>query len=151
VGWSPRLALQFDIASGTADPRSGTLGTFNPLFPNGYYFALAGYTGFPNIIHVKPSLTVHPTDAIKLVLAVAPQWRQTTADAVYTQPNIAVPGTAGQPDSYTGTYFQARLDWQLTRQVSFALEAVHFSIGDVIRRAGGRDSDYVGVQLAFGW
>ncbi len=151
TAWSPRLGLQFDIASGTADPRGGTLGTFNPLFPNGYYFALAGYTGFPNIIHVKPSLTVHPTSATKLVLAVAPQWRQTTADAVYTQPNIAVPGTAGQPDSYTGTYFQLRFDWQLTRQVSFALEAVHFAIGDVIRRAGGRDADYVGVQLAFGW
>jgi len=23
-----------------------TLGTFNPLFPNGYYFTLAGYTGY---------------------------------------------------------------------------------------------------------
>ena len=151
VAWSPRLGLQFDIASGNGDPHGGTLGTFNPLFPNGYYFALAGYTGFPNIIHLKPSLTLHPTPASKLLLAVAPQWRQTTADAVYVQPNVAVPGTAGLPDSYTGTYFQLRFDWVLTRNVSFAVEAVHFAVGDTIRRAGGRDADYVGVQLAFGW
>jgi hypothetical protein len=151
VAWSPRLGLQFDIASGTNDPTGGTLGTFNPLFPNGYYFALAGYTGFPNIIHLKPSLTLHPTAASKLLLAVAPQWRQTVADAVYVQPNIPVPGTAGQPDSYTGTYFQLRLDWALNPHITFALEAVHFSVGDVIRRAGGRDADYVGVQFAFGW
>jgi hypothetical protein len=151
VAWSPRLGLQFDIASGNSNPNGGTLGTFNPLFPNGYYFALAGYTGFPNVVHLKPSLTLHPTAASKLMLAVAPQWRQTTADAVYTQPNVPVPGTVGQPDSYTGTYFQLRLDWQLTRQLSFAVEAVHFAVGDVIRRVGGRDADYVGVQLAFGW
>jgi len=151
VGWSPRVGLQFDIASGNGDPRGGTLGTFNPLFPNGYYFTLAGFTGFPNIIHLKPSLTVRPTPASKLMLAVAPQWRQTTADAVYTQPNNPVAGTAGQADSYTGTYFQLRLDWALTRNLSFAVEAVHFAVGDVIRRAGGRDGDYVGVQLAFGW
>jgi hypothetical protein len=151
IAWSPRLGLQFDIASGNSNPNGGTLGTFNPLFPNGYYFALAGYTGFPNIVHLKPSLTLSPTAATRLMLAVAPQWRQTAADAVYTQPNIPVPGTAGQPDSYTGTYFQLRFDWLLTRQLSFAVEAVHFSVGDVIRRAGGRDADYVGVQLAFGW
>jgi hypothetical protein len=151
VGWSPRLGLQFDIASGNNDPQGGTLGTFNPLFPNGYYFALAGYTGFPNIIHLKPSLTVHPTSSMTVMLAVAPQWRQTTADAVYTQPNIPVPGTAGQPGSYTGTYGQLRVDWTLTPHLKFALEAVHFAVSDVIRRAGGRDADYVGVQLAFGW
>jgi hypothetical protein len=85
------------------------------------------------------------------MLAVAPQWRQTAADAVYTQPNIPVPGTAGPPDSYTGTYFQLRLDWVLNPHITFAIEAVHFAVSDVIRNAGGRDADYVGVQLAFGW
>ena len=30
-----------DSASGDRHPGDGTLGTFNPLFPNGYYFTLA--------------------------------------------------------------------------------------------------------------
>jgi hypothetical protein len=151
VTWSPRLGLQFDIASGTNDPTGNTLGTFNPLFPNGYYFQLAGYTGFPNIIHLKPSLTFQLMKSMRLMLAVAPQWRQTTADAIYTQPNIPVPGTAGQPGSYTGTYGQLRLDWTLTPNLNFAVEATHFAVGDVIRRAGGRDADWVGVQLTLAW
>jgi Alginate export len=151
IGWTPRLGLQIDAASGDSNPRDNVLGTFNPLFPNGYYVTLAGYTGFVNFIHVKPSITIYPTKALKMMLAVAPQWRQTTADAVYTQPNIPVPGTAGQPGRYTGTYGQFRLDWAMTRSSSFAVEAVHFVVGDAIRRAGGHNSDYVGVQFAYGW
>jgi len=43
--WAPRLGLQIDAASGDHKAGDNTLGTFNPLFPNGYYFTLAGYTG----------------------------------------------------------------------------------------------------------
>ena len=85
------------------------------------------------------------------MLAAAAQWRETTADAVYTQPDIPVPGTAGRPGSYTGSYGQLRLDWAMTRATSFAVEAVHFQIGDAIRRAGGHSSNYIGVQYAVGW
>jgi hypothetical protein len=100
---------------------------------------------------VKPSLTLNPTSSVKLTLAIAAQWRETTADAVYVQGAIPVVGTAGMPGSYTGTYGQARLDWAVTPHSSFAVEAVRFDVSDVIRHAGGRDSDYLGVQLAEGW
>ena len=127
------------------------LRTFNPLFPNGAYFTLAGYTGYVNLIHFKQSLTLQPTNSVKILLAVAEQWRETTADAVYAVPNIPLPGTAGQPGRYTGTYGQGRVDWTITRQLSFALEAVYFNVSDVIERAGGHNSTYLGVQLAYGW
>jgi hypothetical protein len=150
IGWTPRLGFQFDAASGDSNPHDNVLGTFNPLFPNGYYFTLAGYTGYTNLIHVKPSIAVHPTQQLTLTLAVAAQWRETTADAVYVQGSIPVPGTAGQPGRYTGTYGQLDLNWAMTSRASFAIQAVRFDVSDVIRRAGGRNSDYLGVQLAYG-
>lgn len=149
--WKPRIGIQIDAASGDSNPNDHTLGTFNPLFPNGYYVTLAGFTGYTNFIHVKPSLTLHPTDSLKLMLAVAPQWRETTADAVYTQPDIPVPNTAGHGGAYTGTYGQVRLDWAISKSTSFAVEAVHFQVGQAIRQAGGHNGDYVGVQLGYGW
>ena len=151
VTWTPRLGLQADAASGDSHPGDGTLGTFNPLFPNGYYVTLAGYSGFVNFIHIKPSVTVKPTSKLKVLAAVGLQWRETTADAVYTQPNIPVAGTAGHGGAWTGAYGQIRADWAVTANVAAAVEAVHFEVGDAIHRAGGHDSDYLGVELRLGW
>jgi hypothetical protein len=151
INWKPRIGIQIDAASGDHNVAGHSFGTFNPLFPNGYYLALAGYTGFVNFIHVKPSLTLHPTSSLKVTLAAAAQWRQTTADAVYTQPDVPVPNTTGRPGSYTGSYGQLRLDWTIDRATSFAIEAVHFKIGDAIRNAGGHDANYVGVEIKRGW
>jgi len=97
VNWTPRLGIQLDAASGDGNLPGHAFGTFNPLFPNGYYLTLAGYTGYVNFIHVKPSLTLHPSSSLKITLAAAAQWRENTADAVYTQPDVAVPNTAGRP------------------------------------------------------
>ena len=144
----PRIGLQFDGASGNSNGHE--FGTFNPLFPNGYYLTLAGYTGYVNFIHLKPSVTIHPTDKLKVVFAAAAQWRQTTADAVYTQPNNPVAGTAGHPGRYTGAYIQIRADYAITTYASAAMELVHFAIGDALRRAGGHNSDYMGSELKWG-
>ena len=149
--WTPRLGIQLDAASGDKNPNDHQLNTFNPLFPNGYYVTLAGYTGYVNFIHLKPSVTVHPTHSLQLIADVGMQWRETTADAVYLQPNIPVADTAGQPGRYTGTYGQFRADYILTAHVSLALEVVHFTIAESVRDAGGRDSDYVGAEFKFGW
>jgi hypothetical protein len=151
VAWEPRIGLQFDAASGDTHPTSKTLGTFNPLFPNGYYFTLAGYTGYTNLIHVKTSIMVRPSDRLTVTGAVGCQWRETTADAIYVQPNVPVPGTAGHGGSWTGVYGQIRVDYIFSPNLTGAVEAVHFQVGDAIRHAGGHNSDYLGVELKFSW
>lgn len=147
----PRVGLQFDAASGDRHPGDGTTGTFNPLFPNGAYVTLAGYTGYVNFVHVKPSVTVTPKTGLTVTAAAAAQWRMTVADAVYAQPTVAVPGTAGKGSRWTGAYGQLRTDWAATAHLSLALEAVHFAVGNTIRAAGGRDGNYLGLEAKYGW
>ena len=115
--------------------RRRTVETFNPLFPNGYYFTLAGYTGYANLIHVKRSVTLKPTNSLTLLGALGFQWRETTADAVCQQANAVVPGTAGHGSRWTGMYVQVRADWTIAANLIGSVEAVHFQVGNSIRSA----------------
>jgi hypothetical protein len=149
--WSPRIGLQIDLASGDRRRADGTIGTFNPLFPNAYYFTLMSTPTYANLIHVRPSLELRPVQSLKLIGRLGLQWRETTADAVYVIPNRPVPGTAGQPGSWTGVYEQLRVEWQINRNWAAAVEGVQYEVGNVIRRAGGINANYVNVELKFGW
>jgi hypothetical protein len=151
VAGSPRVGLQVDGASGDRHPGDGRVETFNPLFPNGYYFTLAGYTGYSNLIHVKPSITFKVSPKVTLLTALGLQWRATAADAIYGQGMAVVPGTAGKGTRWTGMYAQIRADWLVSSNVALALEAVHFEVGDSIRALGAHNADYVGVEAKFGW
>ena len=107
VTWSPRIGLQFDVASGDRDASDGTLGTFNPLFPNGFYFSLGGHTGYANLIHLKPSITVQPTEDLTLMAGGGLLPRQTTDDAAYTLPE-AFPSLALRVTGQRGPEFMHR-------------------------------------------
>jgi len=148
---SPRLGVQLDAASGNSDPGGHRLETFNPLFPNGYYENLGGYTGFVNFIDVKPSVSIAPFSAVNLSYGLASQWRETTQDAVYLQPNIPLAGTAGRPGRFTGFDHQLIGGWVMNKHITLSLEADRFEVSDVIRRAGGHSSDYLGCEFKFGW
>jgi hypothetical protein len=149
--WSPRIGLQADLASGDGRARDGVLGTFNPLFPNGYYFTLAGFTGYANLIHVKPSVTVSPMSGLKVALAAGLQWRMTVADAIYTQPVVPVAGTAGHGGGWSGVYAQLRADYAFNPNLAGAIEAVRYQVGSAIRQAGGHDASYLGTEIKLSW
>ncbi|HUH54891.1 MAG TPA: alginate export family protein, partial [Rhodanobacter sp.] len=151
TAWTARWGLQFDAASGDRHSGDGQLNTFNPLFPNGSYFTLGGYTGYSNLIHVKPSLVLHLAPGWSLMLGWGLQWRQTAGDGVYLQSGAVVSGTAGLRDRWTGMYGQGRVDWTVSRNLSLAVEAVHFKVGKAVREAGGRDGNYLGVEARLAW
>jgi Alginate export len=147
----PRIGQHVGAASGDRHPGDGVLGTFNPLFPNGYYFTLAGFPGYTNLVHIKPSITLQLNSQFTVMAAIGAQWRYTTADAIHVQPNVAVPGTRGEGSRWSGAHAQFRADRVFTRQWTGSIEVDHYQVGDAIRNVGGRNADYLGLELKFGW
>jgi len=148
----PRVSVQFDAASGDKSPTDGQLNTFNTLFPSGgHYFTTAGYTTYANLVHIKTALSLSPLTNLKLSSAIGVEWRETIADAIYTLPDVPIPDTAGRGGRYVGTYGQFRADWGLTPHIALALEAVHFVAGATVVSVGGRDTNYLGIEVRYGW
>jgi Alginate export len=148
--WSPELGLQIDAASGNTSSH-GTFGTFNPLFPNAWYFSLAGLTTYANLVHVKPFFSVAPARGWMLQAALGFQWRETTNDAVYTIPVQPVPNTAGHGNLWTGAYLQLDVAKQVNANVTVGAQFVQFQAGDTIRAAGGHNVSYGEVQVSLAW
>jgi hypothetical protein len=146
-----RFGLQVDTASGDQRKGDQRIETFTPLFPNGYYFTLASDTGYANLIHVKPSISQRLTRDLLATAAVGLQWRESTADAIYQHPMVPVPGTAGLPGAWTGSYLQLRGETWFGPSIVVACEIVHFEAGHVIREVGGGNSDYVGFEGKLSW
>ncbi|MFN5715299.1 MAG: alginate export family protein, partial [Bradyrhizobium sp.] len=52
--------------------------------------------------------------------------------------------------AWSGVYAQLRADYRFDAHLTGAVEAVHYKVGDTILRAGGHDSNYLGIELKYG-
>jgi hypothetical protein len=147
--WSPRFSLKADIASGDKNGRDNELNTFNALFPKGGYFTENGLIGPSNIVDLQPGLTLNPSPTFNIMLSAVILWRDTTADAIYRQPNMPIPGTAGSPGKYTGTQYYLTPTWQINSHLLLSATYVHFAVGNPIKAVGGGDSDYASAWLTY--
>ncbi|WP_298327933.1 alginate export family protein [Asticcacaulis sp.] len=142
-----RIALKFDQASG--DDGKGRLKTFNPLFPRGSYFDEAGRVGPANLVRLGSTLTLKPHRTVTLTIGADRLWRDRVSDALYRQPNLPVPATAGKSGRYTGAQAFIAGTWQVTPELSLTTHVSHLNISSRLNGIGIADSRYIGVWL--GW
>lgn len=149
TSWTPRAGLKADIASGDHDPRDGTLGTFNALFPKLAYFSEAALVAPANFFDVQPSLSVKPSGNLTLTVGWDFLWRETTNDAVYVAPFTPVAGTAGRGGRFIGHQTSFDVLWWLDRHMQIKASYVHFDVGSALRAGGGRDVNFAMISAAY--
>lgn len=149
VRWNPRLGIKADVVSGDHDPDDTKLGTFNPLFPKLGYFSEASLISPNNVIDFQPSVTFEPSPEISITIGWDALWRQTVNDAVYTGASVPFPGTAGRGGRYIGNQASIDIDWQPDRHVELKASYVYFNVGDALRVAGGRDTNFAMFSVAY--
>jgi hypothetical protein len=143
----PRLGLQADAASGGGP--TGTLRTFDPLFPKNAYFTEASINWPTNFIDVYPSVTIQPTYNFAVMGGVDVLWRYSTLDAFYTPPGIPVVLGSADNQRFLGEQYYLHAEWYPTPHLDVVAAYVHFQAEAFLKAAGGKNTDYIGVWSAY--
>jgi hypothetical protein len=132
----PRFSVKADISSGD-DPRTNTLGTFNPLFPKGNYFGVLATTGPGpiNFIDVHPHVETALPHGVTASVDWIFQWRESLQDGVYAVPGfLIIP--AGKSDArFVGNRPGTEVHWQASRHLWFQADYGIFYAGKFVKES----------------
>lgn len=146
----PRFGLKADIASGDENPDNPDLQTFNPLFPKGAYFSEDNLIGPANFINLNPTIDLHFSGSLSLLLNWDFFWRESERDGIYNNAVALVRSGKKSNARYVGSQPQAQLEWDLDRHATFYLIYAHFFAGRFIRETGpAKDVDYLTTWLTY--
>ena len=146
--WRPRVGLKADVLSGSRDPLTGRVETFNALYPNYSYGTDAVLEAPSNLIQGGLDLHAYPANPLDLEFTVAGMWRYSTRDAFYAMPLFPlIPGNAGS-QRYIGLEQQLACNWRINPNLSFRAALVHYAAGDFVTAAHGRDTNFAMTYLA---
>ena len=141
----PRVSVKADISSGD-DPRSGSLGTFSPIFPIGNYFGVLADTGPGpvNFIDVHPRLQMKLPQGVSIATDLVVQWRESLTDGVYAVPGFLLVPASGSRARFVGYRPGVEARWQIDRHAWLQADYGVFLAGDFLKQASpGRNINYM--------
>jgi hypothetical protein len=140
----PRFSLKADISSGD-DPRTNTLGTFNPLFPKGNYFGVLATTGPGpiNFIDVHPHAEAALPHGVTVSVDWIFQWRESLQDGVYSVPGFLIIPAGNSIARFVGQRPGTEVHWQANRHLWFQADYGIFYAGKFVKESQpGRNLNY---------
>jgi hypothetical protein len=144
VPLKPRFSAKVDISSGD-HPNSGTLGTFNPLFPKGNYFGVLATTGPGpiNFIDVHPRAEATFPHDVTASFDWIIQWRESLDDGVYAVPGFLIRAADGSRARFVGHRPGTEIRWQKSRHLWFQADYGIFYAGKFLKETQpGRNLNY---------
>jgi hypothetical protein len=120
VHLKPRFSVKADISSGD-DPRTNTLGTFNPIYPMGNYFGVLATTGPGplNFIDVHPRVLTQWPRGGSVSTDWLFQWRENVLDGVYSVPGALIRSAGNSRARFVGQRPGTEVKWQANRHMWF--------------------------------
>ncbi len=148
--FAPHPELDGGVLSGDRNPHDNTLGTFNPLFPNGNFLSQSILLGPFNLVIVRPTykttLTRKATSNTNLELL----WRQASEDGVYNIAGILTHPPDGSGARFIGTQIQQEFDYAFTRHLSGSLAYEHFFTGAFLKASPpGHSLNFLSPQITY--
>lgn len=152
--WKPRVAVEYDYASGDHDPNDKKDQRFDTLFgarrfefgPTGMYGAFAR----ANLNSPGLRVTATPIQDVLLGLSHRFHWLAEDKDS-WTSANLR--DTSGKTDNYIGQQLELNARWDVNSSLNFETAWVHLFKGAFAKETrnapDAQDVDYVYVQSQF--
>ena len=154
VPWSPRLAAEYDFASGDNNPKDNKDERYDPLFgarrfefgPTGIYGAFAR----SNINTPGYRITANPRSDVQLGLSHRAFWLASDKDAWTATGTNALRDTNGKTSNYIGQQLELTARYDFNSSLGFETGWTHLFKGAFAKQASnapnGQDIDYFYVQ-----
>ena len=147
---APHPELDGGVLSGDHDAHDNTLGTFNPLFPNGNFLSQSILLGPFNLILVRPTFKTALTRKASTNTNVEALWRQATQDGVYNIAGFLTHPPGNATARFIGTQIQQEIDYAFSRHLNGSLAYEHFFIGGFLKQSPpGRSLNFISPQLTY--
>jgi len=134
--WKINPGLKLEFTSGDKDVGDGKINTFNPMFVNPAYYSLAATITPVNMMSIHPSISVKPTEKLKLYVEWAFFWRASKEDALYQPTRFVNRPTGGITDKSIGNQLGIDLEYEFCRNLSFAIDMTYFITGEFLEMTG---------------
>jgi hypothetical protein len=143
VWWRPRIFWQYDYASGDGNPKDGTHGTFDTMYPTAHdRFGISDLFGWQNIVSQRVGLTVEPRRRWTVTGQYLDLWLDSATDALYnTSGGSIVRDTTGKWGTHIGKEFDAYTWYELNRHVNVGVGVGHLEGGEFLQH-NSKGPDY---------
>lgn len=150
IPWSPRLALEYDYASGDHDPNDKKDQRFDTLYgarrfefgPTGIYGAFAR----SNINTPGLRVTAAPRSDVQLGLAHRLYWLAENKDS-WTSANLR--DTTGRTDNFIGQQLELTARWDFNSSLNFETGYAHLFKGTFAKETANAPTDKDDVNYAY--
>ncbi len=146
--FAPHPELDGGFLSGDHNSHDNTLGTFNPLFPNGNYLSESILLGPYNLIITRPTIKFQLSRKASSNTNVEFLWREALQDGAYNIVGILTHPPAGSKARFIGSQIQEEVDYEFSRHLSGALAYEHFFSGEFLKQSPpGHSLNFISPQL----
>ncbi len=150
--WKPRLGIEYNFASGDADPNDDEYNTFNDLYAcvHGLY-GLMEFFRWRNMHEVNINATAWPHRDVKASARFHSFWLAATEDAWYNTYNkIQRWDPTGRARSFVGNELDIILQYKFLKYFTAIALYGHFFPGGYVADTGeSKDADYTYFELRF--
>ena len=161
---TPRLGLEYNYASGDGNPRDGSHGTFENLFPTNHkFYGFMDFASLQNLHNLRLQSSIKPAARIALAAEGHLLWLANTSDNFYHVGGAPRGGIGTTPGTgyginpthsgFTGAEVDLVATYNINSYIQLEVMYGHYFRGgyvkDTLKSVGSQDADFVYIQTVF--